>query len=371
MTATRSYPVLLAKRTQLCIALFLCLVQLLSGSPPLSAADLSPAPPSAPNPSNPDSAHASQARAGLQVNPSNREESINFYLNYYVSTQDIPPDWNGNHDACLAGDTTPGFRAAVLQRINYFRAMAGVPADVTFRDDYNRKAQAAALMMSANNALDHGPPRQWRCYTDDGHDGARHSNLFLGVRSPDAVDGYIEDPGGGNHVVGHRRWIFFPQTRAMGTGDIPQTAGYAAANALWVIDSEHYFDERPATRDGFVAWPPPGFVPNHLIFDRWSISYPGAEFQDAAVTMLVNGQPVTVQVLPGERGYGENTLVWEPPRAVLAANRTAESTFAVSITNVRVDGQARSFDYAITAYQPPDFDQANLTNRLYIPLVRR
>lgn len=371
MKATRARSILLTRPTITWIVLLLCLLLLLQGALPVRAADAPPAPPPPATQPDPGAVNAGQLRAGLQVDPTNRDESINFYINYYVSTQDVAPDWNGAHDTCLAGETTPGFRAAVLQRINYFRAMAGIPADVTFSDEYNRKAQAAALMMSVNSTLDHNPPSQWRCYTNDGRDGARSSNLYLAVRAPAAIDGYIEDPGGGNHVVGHRRWIFFPQTRAMGTGDIPQAGGYAAANALYVIDSAHYFDERPATRDGFVAWPPPGFVPNHLIFPRWSLSYPGADFKDATVTMLVNGQPTTVQVLPVAEGYGENTLVWEPPQTLLAANRTAESSYAVSITNVRVDGQTRSFDYAITAYQPPSFDQANLTNRLFIPLVSR
>ena len=52
-----------------------------------------------------------------------------------------------------------------MNRINYFRAMAGVGDDITFDSTYNTKAQAAALMMSANQALSHSPPADWDCFS--------------------------------------------------------------------------------------------------------------------------------------------------------------------------------------------------------------
>jgi hypothetical protein len=36
---------------------------------------------------------------------------------------------NGSHSSCIPGDTAAAFRDSVLLRINYFRAMSGVPAD--------------------------------------------------------------------------------------------------------------------------------------------------------------------------------------------------------------------------------------------------
>ena len=53
----------------------------------------------------------------------------------------------------------------MLLRLNYYRAMAGVPATVTFSDTYNAMDQQAALMMSANGQLSHSPPTTWTCYT--------------------------------------------------------------------------------------------------------------------------------------------------------------------------------------------------------------
>jgi uncharacterized protein YkwD len=316
-------------------------------------------------------ASAAQERGGPHVNPKDPVEAINFYNAYYVAPADLNVEWNGDVDSCNPGATGQRFREAVLQRINYFRAMAGVPADIVFSDEYNRKAQAAALMMSANRNLDHDPPENWRCYSSDGAEGAHWSNLFL-VRSPDAIDGYMQDPGDGNAVVPHRRWLLFPQTMQMGSGDVPAIGGHPAANALYVVDAAHYWDERPATRDGFVAWPPPGFVPEHLIFDRWSIAYSDADFGQAQVTMTLNGHALAVQVLSDGRGFGEAAIIWQPDIAVVASSLAAPATnndFAVSITNVRIDGRVQDFSYTITAFEPPLYD--NLPPQVYIPIVTK
>jgi hypothetical protein len=314
----------------------------------------------------------SQPRGGLFVNPQSRNAVIEFYNTYYVMPENLDPQWTGDAAACNAGATSEAFRAAVLRRINFFRAMAGVPADITFSDEYNRKAQAAALMMSANRALNHYPDSSWNCYSADGADAANSSNLHL-VASPNAIDDYMRDDGDINSVVPHRRWLLYPQTRQMGTGDVFGQNGYPAANALWVIDEPHYFDERPATRDGFVAWPPPGYVPQDLIFDRWSISFGGADFSDATVSMTINGQTVPLTAAVDDSGYGEPTIVWQPDLSMMASVMAAsphESGVVVSINNMRVDGQVQTLGYEI-ATVPPDATPEPLDQIVYAPFVTK
>jgi hypothetical protein len=100
----------------------------------------------------------------------------------------------------------------------------------------------------------------------NGHDLAIvevDSNLYLGVFGPDAMLGYVHDPGGNNSAVGHRCWLLYPLIQQMGTGDIPPASNHSAANAHWVFDLPRSY---PATRDTFVVWPPPGYVPYSLIF---------------------------------------------------------------------------------------------------------
>jgi len=80
---------------------------------------------------------------------------------------------------------------------------------------------------------------------------------------------------------------------ARATGPASGT-NYPAANAVWVVDDANYWGPRPATRNAFVSWPPPGYVPYPVVYPRWSFSYPSADFSAATVTMTSNGVPVPV-----------------------------------------------------------------------------
>lgn len=289
--------------------------------------------------------------AQLWLNTADRQTVLNFYLTTYLASEGVNSGWNGSQGNCFPGTTTDTFRAAVLMRLNYFRQMAGIPELTALDPTYNQKAQAAALMMSANGQLSHDPPTSWDCYSADGDEGAGSSNLFLGVYGPAAISGYMEDPGGGNYFVGHRRWILYPQSQYLGTGDIPPGNGYMAANALWVFDRDHMWGPRPDTRDEFVAWPPPGYTPYQVVFSRWSLAYPGADFANATVSMMQNGQQVTLQLQPVVNGFGENTLVWEtavdfgqPPGADL--------TLQVTVANVLINGQPQTFNYEVVIFDP-------------------
>lgn len=293
---------------------------------------------------------------GFAVNLSAREESRVFFNSVYRASMGVPIGWTGHTAQGLPGTTSAAFRDAVAVRVNYFRAMAGVPSGVAFSDILNGKDQRAALMMSANNRLNHEPPPAWQFYTAAGAEAARNSNLALGSFGPAAIDSYMEDHGAINFAAGHRRWLLYPQTTTMGTGDVPRSGSYLPANALWVIDP-NFGQTRPATREEFVAWPPPGYVPHPLVFPRWSFSYPGADFSSATVAMSRNGSPIPVAVSGAHEGYGENTLVWVPngadPNNAFRSEPPAQDTaMAVSIQNVRINGSARSFDYVVRVFDP-------------------
>jgi len=287
------------------------------------------------------------------VNPQDRQASLTFYSQIYLASEGIGVSWTGNHAACDPGTTHQEFRDAVVRRINYFRAMAGVPAEVKLKDEYNHKAQAAALMMSVNNRLSHTPTSDWQCYSSDGAQAAGSSDLYLGVYGPSAITGYMRDPGGGNYFAGHRRWILYPQTQEMGTGDIPPTS-YSPANALWVFDS-NMWNPRPSTREEFVAWPPPGYVPYQVVFARWSFAYAGADFSAATVTMTANGSGISVSVSTPVNGYGENTLVWIPMGLNDGAGwpkPQADTVYVVNVQNVKINAQDRNFTYTVTVFDP-------------------
>ncbi|MBE0699140.1 MAG: CAP domain-containing protein, partial [Anaerolineaceae bacterium] len=219
---------------------------------------------------------------------------------------------------------------------------------------YNTKAQAATLMMSKAGALSHTPGTNWPCYTAAGDEAAGNSNLYLGRSGPDAISGYMRDPGSGNSAVGHRRWILLPQTQQMGTGDIPSSSGYSPANALWVFDS-HTWDARPATRNPFVAWPPAGDIPYPVVFARWSFAYPNADFTKAKVSLSKDNSPVSVTRYDTVNGYGDNTLVWiigGMSDGDAWPKPSSADTYTVSITGAIIGGKSQNFIYAVTIFDP-------------------
>jgi hypothetical protein len=188
------------------------------------------------------------------------------------------------------------------------------------------------------------------CYSGDGDQAAGSSDLFLGVMGWDAVSGYVLEGG----VVGHRRWILYPQTQEMGTGDIPHTQNYPAANALWVFD-DNMWGPRPITRHEFVAWPPPGYVPYQVINNHWSFSYPQADFSSASVTITSEGANIPVALEPVVIGFGENTLIWTP--LGLGNDNSwpkpeTDTIYTVNIENVVIDGQNHSFTYEVIVFDP-------------------
>ena len=311
---------------------------------------------------------------GFVIDPTVRETVRLFYSTVYLSSAGVPSDWNGDVASCTAGNTSSAYQSATRRRVNWYRAMAGIPASIVFDSGFNIKAQQAALIMSANNNLSHNPPTSWTCYTADGAQAAGKSNLALGSAGPDAIDAYIEDYGSSNNLVGHRRWILYPQTQTMGTGDVVSTSSsYNRANSLWVFDN-NIWGVRPSVRDNFIAWPPKGYVPYQTVHPRWSISYPSADFSNATVTINRNGSSITVTKETYATGYGENTLVWRPSPYTDGqgwVKPTADETYQVTVGNVLVNNQPQTFSYTVTIFDPSvkgsDYTPQSITGSSSIP----
>jgi hypothetical protein len=273
----------------------------------------------------------------------------NFYNQYYALPMPTM-NWTGSISLCNAGTISTEFKEWTISRVNFIRALAGLPGNITLNAVNSAKAQQAALMMAAQQDLNHFPPSTWACYTAEGAEAARNSNIHLAFGSSsfdDVVPSYMDDSGSNNYVVGHRRWILYPPQIEMGVGSTP-TGLQWGGNALWVLSG---FGTRPPTPNG-TAWPPHGFVPLVLFpaSNRWSFSYPSANFSSAAVTMNQDGSPVGLAVVSRtDNGYGDNTIVWEPT-IKLAKN----VRYDISINGVSGSGVPASFSYTVQSFDPAD-----------------
>lgn len=300
-------------------------------------------------------------RGGLSVDRQDRAAVAAFFDAHYTPNLSVPSGWVGDVDTCNAGSTSQAYIDATIDLVNFYRAMVGLPS-VTNQVSDNSGAQEAALMMSANGMLDHEPPNTWDCYTVAGDNSAYESNLALGAAGPDAIELYMEDPGTFNYPVGHRRWILYPVQGAMGTGSLPSSSrgSYSAANALDVFGPTV---SRPSTPVA-VTWPPEGFVPYPLVYDRWSFAlntfFTSVEYTSASVTMTHDGSPIDLTVLDlfpdpvkfPDSYLGDKTIVWEPDLSGIDIEPgMSDTTVTVTVSGI-THGTTTSMTYDVTIFDP-------------------
>lgn len=320
-----------------------------------------------------------QAGTGIEpwIDTTNREAVAIAYAEEF--NRPVPDmDWTGTYDGCDPGSSSQDLALATVRRVNFYRAMAGVPTGVTLNREYSASAQHGALSMSATGRLSHTPDESYLCLSDTAKLAAANSNLYLGRTGPAAIDGYIEDPGDRNRDVGHRNTILHPPTTEIGVGHVAGNDDSYPANALWVFD-QGVFDDNPPLREaeGFVAWPPRGYVPHELVHPRWSFGLAGANFDNATVTMTTGGRTIELNVVArlSQQGYvPAPIIVWEPEadsgsvdsdsangeieHEAAAADdvdydvvRTAavdDIDYDVVVAGVVVDGAEVSFSYTVT-----------------------
>jgi len=261
------------------------------------------------------------------------------------STEDL--GWSGDADECVAGTISASALAKTLQRINYYRRLAKLTTEVTFDTSLTAMCQEAALMMHSNNALMHDPPNSWKCYSDDGKKAAGRSNLALGAHTSNAIALYMIDPGTSNYAVGHRRWILYSRAKEFGMGSTSR------AHSLYVVNNKIPAPENHE----YTAYPSQGFFPAPLVPDRWSLSIPGADFQEVKITMQnQEGESIPVAIQEVKNGFGDNTIVWEPESDMIEKYSEYDRTYHIQVQNITVSGETRDVEYEVTiadAVHPP------------------
>lgn len=273
-----------------------------------------------------------------------REQAIETFNTYFLGSAVSNPEWTGNVANCDAGTVPQHIQEKVLMRIKYYRMMCGLPSDLTMDTAQSRKCQEAALMSRANHSLSHNPPPSWTCYTADGREACARSNLSLGNHSVNAVSSQMRDAGINNKPVGHRRWILYPPLQKVGHGSTSNS------QALWVLGNSA--PQHPANMPEFVSWPPKGYVPAPVVYGRWSLSVPQAQFGNATVTMICpDGLDVPLEVVSKtDVGYGDNTIVWEPQGITL--NHPDDRKYTVNVEGVILQGNPVSYHYEVIIIQP-------------------
>jgi uncharacterized protein YkwD len=282
----------------------------------------------------------------------NRSEVAAFFHSDYATAFSTTSGWDGDTSSCSPGDITLAFADDVIQAVNFFRAMAGLPGDVTLDNTLISDSQDLALMMEANSRIAHDwgsggiceESGAWNCYTQEGCEAAKKSNLYYHsgqVVAGEFIARSIEDTGN-EATLGHRRWILYPPQEVMGLGSAESYA------ALWIMGP---WGTRPSLPE-WIAWPPSGYVPYQVTYDVWSFSAASpASFAGATVSVTKDGGnvPVTATVLP--LLYGDPAISWEFDSPPTFSPGMSDMAYTVTIGNI--SGMAEtSYTYGVTVFDP-------------------
>ncbi len=287
-----------------------------------------------PNMENPETGKPDTSKA-------ERAKAKQLYADFYDASRDVGSgvSWTGNEPNCEPGTVPQDTKDKIFLRLSYFRNAVGLTNAIAENISQSDKAQKAALMMHANGTLNHSPPNDWKCFSEDGKEGAANS-LLTSTRNAGAIDSYMRDQGSDNYPVGHRRWLLWPKLQEIGVGN---TSSY---NAIWVLGNPGTV---PADAPEFIAWPPHGYLPKHLAYARWSFTIAKADFTETKVSMKVkNGGAVSLEVEELTGIYGDNTIVWKP--AINTNTLDQDTAYVVTLSNVGVGGEAKNFEYEVVLF---------------------
>ncbi|MBU2948089.1 CAP domain-containing protein [Zobellia uliginosa] len=272
-----------------------------------------------------------------------RDDAKKLYEDYYLASGNTANEiaWSGNVENCDPGTVPEPIREKILMRLAYYRTAVGLKNTITENATKSNKSQQAALMMHANNTLNHFPPETWNCYTSDGTEAAGNA-LLTSTKNSASIDSYIRDHGNENFPVGHRRWLLWPRLQEIGIGN---TSGY---NALWVLGNP---GTTPLDAPSFIAWPPEGYLPGRLAYARWSFSIASADFSETTISMKAeNGNSISLSIEELTGIYGDNTIVWQPD--VNGNSITEDTTYNITIDNVLINSEPQKFQYKVTLFDP-------------------
>jgi len=272
-----------------------------------------------------------------------RAQALSDYQNNFVpaNVTESVLNWTGNTESCDEGTISTTAKNRYLQKVKYFRRLVGVSDNVSFSTSLNSKCQKAALIMHANDTLEHVPLSSWNCYSADGAEAAGSGNLASYTINP--IELYIEDSGPHNIAVLHRRYILNSNATQFGIG---QTNLF---NSMWT------FQSNPSANiyNNFIAYPPNGYIPNKLVYPRWSFGIPNANFDNATVTVKdQNNYALPVSIIHKEPTYAvDNTIVFEPSN--IDTTSITDIEYTITISNIS-NAPSSTYTYKTTLFEPID-----------------
>lgn len=334
---------------------------------------------------------------GFNVDRTSRNDVISFWQAVYLKSEGYQNRiaWTGGSFTSLAagaeGTISTAFVADVERRTNCIRALCGIPSSIRFNtgatvnilptDAYptptlplsasttkSAAAQRSALMIlrttlaGSAEGVSHTPATSALGWTTAAWNANNKGGIAYTFYGPGAIDAYCREDvtsglSGWNVDVGHRRWLLNLQSTNFATGDIPGSrpelngnVAMPSSNLLYCVPKSSELDLAVTPR--FIPYPAAGYFPAPLNTPYWSLSYPGANFSAATVSMTSSGAPVTTTVISRVVGFGDNAIVWQVPTAVASRTITQDVTYNITVSGISGSGVPTSYSYSVTLINP-------------------
>lgn len=258
-------------------------------------------------------------------------------------------------EAFIPGSLTEEARQHALFCLNFMRELAGLEP-VSEDPLYTLRAQNGALLLAANDFLDHNavqPAGMPDDLYESAHLGTSLGNIakFNWMKPDILIDGvtyFARDDGESNlPVLGHRRWLLNPRMEKTGFGLANAKSGMSYVT-MYAVDMGN-----ADAQWNHVAWPCAGVFPVEMMRSAlpWSIS-----FNDE-----IYGTPDRIKVYLKEETSGAE-FCFEP-------NRDNEDGFCVFSTESYGCGDCLIFRPDITKKGIPEYLQ-NQTWQVHITGLR-
>ncbi len=243
------------------------------------------------------------------------KEQIASFANTYDPGVDSPFSFNAEpnvQNPYYPGELSDTTLAHAINSTNLVRYVAGLEFAVA-GDEQNNLAQYAALVNHANGNISHYPSRPSdmdQSTYDLGYQGSGESSLHYGMGSyaqnsmfDVIVHSFMADKDNSNiAMLGHRRWIIYPELYEAGFGGTVTGSG----NSAHMTSAMHVIGGQQQQSDIYgVAWPSYN-TPTNMFKDDypWSYSYGEAIYGDLSVTLTrLNDNEQWIFSYNGSDGY--------------------------------------------------------------------
>lgn len=235
--------------------------------------------------------------------PYDRESARAWFNHWWPKTYGEPMGFTGDPNTGAPGTTALAYQQQLVLRLNMFRRWVGA-APVVLDPDASAKAQAAAVLCAANDALSHNPPTTWRFYSATAAQGAAASQLDGRVTSTSIID-LVDDLGATSAALAHRTALIEPSLFAVGVGSSPPASSSSTivggVTAIFTVGLASQDQARRFEGNIPIMLWPRGHVPYYLIPSRWSAGISDAstqgtlDFSGASVAVTRDGRPLTTK----------------------------------------------------------------------------